>query len=63
MIGPISRILIRYLVGALVMFGVLLPDDAQHWIADPDVYLIVSGILAFSTEFAYGYAKKKGWTT
>lgn len=61
MIGPASRILARYLAGGLVFIGFLLPEDAQIFATDPDIILIIGGVLTFVVEAAYGYAKKKGW--
>ena len=63
MIGPLSRILARYLAGGLVFLGLLLPEEANTIATDPDIILVVGGVLAFLAETAYSFAKKKGWKT
>lgn len=63
MLGPISRILARYLAASLVTIGLFLPEEANAIATDPDVILAIGGILAFIVEAAYSYAKKKGWKT
>lgn len=61
MIAPLSRILMRYLSGALAATGLLAPDVAAQIGADPDLVLIVAGVLTFATEAAYALAVRKGW--
>ena len=63
MIGPLSRIIARWLSGGLVALGVFLPEDAQIFVSDPDVLLLIGGALGAFTEFMYAQAKKRGWTT
>lgn len=72
--GPIIRIALRYIAGALVAYG-LLPDDlARDLASDPDIIsVLLSGIdwavvligtaLGAAVEWAYGFAKRRGWAT
>jgi UPF0716 family protein affecting phage T7 exclusion len=67
MIGPISRIIARYLAGALVAGGFLDPVIGRELGADPDIaFLIQTGIggaLMAITEGWYWFAKRMGWAT
>lgn len=67
MIGPISRILARYLAGALVAAGMLDVSFGQEIGADPDFALILQTAIGFLlmgvTEGWYWFAKRMGWAT
>jgi|AntRauTorcE11897_2_1112592.scaffolds.fasta_scaffold38223_2 hypothetical protein len=61
MIGPISRIILRYVSGAMVAYG-LVPQDVGAEIAvDPDLLALLGLALGASTEIAYAFAVKRGW--
>jgi hypothetical protein len=55
---PIARIVLRYIVGAIVGMetGALLAGD-------PDVVLYVALGIGLLVEVAYGIAKRRGWAT
>ena len=56
--APIARIVIRYGVG--LVFGL----EAGNLLAgDPDTVLIAAAVIGAVTEWAYAYAKKRGWST
>lgn len=61
MIGPIARIVARYIVGALVAYGVFGPDDAA--VIEPEFALIVGTIAGAAVEGLYAIAVRKGWAT
>jgi hypothetical protein len=72
--GPIIRIALRYLAGALVTYGLVPADIAQELANDPDVIgVVLDGVnwlavaggtgLAAAIEWAYRLAKKHGWAT
>nr|WP_309504267.1 hypothetical protein [uncultured Roseovarius sp.] len=58
MTGPIARILLRYGVGLAA--GLAVGDQLA---ADPDLVLVLTGLIAAGTEAAYTLAKRKGWAT
>ena len=65
--GPLTRVLLRYGVGALVTHG-LLSGSLGHMISnDPDVAMLaevlVGGVVSFIVEGYYVLAKKYGWPT
>ena len=63
MIGPITRIALRYLSAALVTYG-LLPHDVGAQIAvDPDVIALAGIVLGAAVEGVYALAKSRGWVT
>lgn len=61
MIGPLSRIVARWLAGGLVFLGIFLPEDALAFSTDPDILLLVGMGIGTLTEFLYAQAKKRGW--
>ena len=61
MIGPISRIIGRYIAAAAVTYGVLSPGDAE--LLHPEFIAIAGGVLGVAIETVYGFAKRKGWVT
>lgn len=61
--GPIARILLRYLSGILVAYGLIGDETGEYLAVDPDIALAVAGILAALVEGLYAMAKRKGWGT
>lgn len=65
--GPIARILLRYLSGALVAVGLLLPGDALAIATDPEMVsatvAIIGAVVGAATELAYMAARRLGWST
>ena len=59
MIGPLSRIIARYLAGALVAYGFFAPGDAA--LIEPDLALAVGAAAGAAVEAIYAIAKRKGW--
>ncbi len=62
MIAPLSRIVLRYLAGFLVAYGVITPDIGQILITDPDIIAIVGVVLGAIVESFYVIARKYGWS-
>jgi hypothetical protein len=64
--APVARIILRYLSGALVGWGLLGADDAALF-ASPEVEriaaLVVGGALGAVSEAAYAVARKTGAPT
>ena len=63
MTGPLARIVLRYGVGALVTYGLMSSGTAFKIINDPDIALVIGGVLGIATEGFYWLAKRKGWAT
>jgi hypothetical protein len=61
MIGPLARIIARYISGLMVSYGVMTQGDAAGLM--PDLVLIAGAMIGFATEVAYAYAKRKGLVT
>lgn len=61
MIGPFSRIIARYIAGALVTYGFFTAPEAAQ--LNPDIVFIVGMVLGGIVEMAYVFAKRVGWTT
>ena len=61
--GPLTRILMRYLAGYLVLIGVLPEDLAEMLLNDPEIAAAIGIGLTFIAEYAYRLAKKYGWDT
>ncbi len=59
MIGPVTRILLRYLSGFLIAKGWL--GSEYDLSADPDVVMAVGLAIGAATEAAYVLARKLGW--
>ena len=60
MIGPISRIILRYVAAALVTYG-LIPREVGSQIAtDPDLLVMVGLALGAAVEAGYAIARRKG---
>ena len=61
MIGPIARIVLRYLSGFLVAKGLLgMGTDLS---ADPDLVMLLGVAIGAVVEVSYAIAKKMGWRT
>ena len=54
--APIARIVLRYIVGALIGM-----DTGNILAADPDIVTYVALGIGVVVEAAYGFAKRKGW--
>lgn len=67
MIGPISRILARYIAGMLVAAGLLDVSFGHEIGADPDFALILQTVIGFVlmsvTEGWYWFARRMGRAT
>jgi hypothetical protein len=63
MIAVVSRILARYLAAALMTTGLLAPDMAEAFGADPDVIIAFGALLTLGVEGLYVAAKRLGWST
>lgn len=61
--APIARIVLRYAVGAAVMYGMIGAETGEHLVVDPDLTLIVGAVIGAAVEAVYAHAKKKGWAT
>lgn len=59
MIGPVTRILLRYLSGFLIAKGWL--GSEYDLSADPDVVMAVGLAIGAAAEAAYVLARKLGW--
>lgn len=63
--GPIARILLRYATGPLLMIGLILPEEQQSLIADPQIVQWVSTalgvVIPMGVEGCYWLAKRLGW--
>lgn len=58
-----ARIVMRYLSGALVAYGVLPVEAGADLALDPDIALIVGAAIGAITEAVYALAKRKGGAT
>lgn len=61
MIGPVSRIIARYLAGALVAYGFFAPGDAA--VIEPDLALAIGAAAGAAVERLYAWARGHGWST
>ena len=65
--GPLSRIIIRYGVGALVMYNVITADQGAIVSSDPDLPTLLeiglSALPGVAMEAWYWLAKRYGWPT
>ena len=61
--APLARIVLRYIVGAAVMYGLIGAETGEYLAVDPDLTLVIGSIIGAAVEFAYAYAKKRGWAT
>ena len=56
--APIARIVLRYLVGALVGM-----DAGNILAADPDIVTYAALGIGVAVEAVYAFARKRGWAT
>jgi glycerol uptake facilitator-like aquaporin len=67
LIGPIARIILRYLSGALVVWGVTSGQAANELVMTPEVInlteVVIGLMLGAATEYWYRLARKFGWET
>ena len=65
--GPIIRILLRYVSMPLVLLGWILPDEQADIIADPEIVFWISQAIGWGIPFIvegwYAFAKTRGWRT
>jgi hypothetical protein len=58
MTGPIIRITLRYIVGAVIGL-----EAGSALAGDPDVVIVAAATVGAVTEATYATAKKRGWVT
>ena len=58
MYAPVARIVLRYLVGAVIGAA-----QADALVGDPDVVTAVALGIGAAVEAAYAIAKRRGWAT
>lgn len=67
MLGPIARILLRVVVGALIARAWIDPQIGHSLVDDPDfamlIEMLLAGIVWGATELWYVIAKRMGWAT
>lgn len=63
MIAVIARIIMRYLAGALVAWGLITAEAGQALGSDADLTLLLGVALGAVAEWGYALAKKYGWAT
>lgn len=71
MLGPISRIILRYAIGGAVAAQLISNGFADQLLRDPDLVVVLESILSVSvpivlgalTEGIYFLAKKFNWKT
>ncbi len=67
MVGPITRIILRYGSGALIAWGMTSPGLAEGIVNDPDVVavaeIVVGLIIGVGTEVYYWAARRYGMAT
>lgn len=56
--GALARIILRYAVGGMFFGSTAIGNQLA---LDPDIVMVVSGVLAALTELYYVVAKKVGW--
>lgn len=61
MVGPTSRIALRYLAGFLLLKGIIPQELADQIAADPDLLALLGAGLTIAVEGFYFAAKKLGW--
>lgn len=63
--APVARILLRYATFPLLALGLILPEEQQAIIADPEAVAYVSTALGFAApavaEGWYWLARRFGW--
>lgn len=63
MIAPLSRSFLRYLAGYLLIKGLIPADIAEQIANDPDLALLVGGLIVAGVEGFWIIARKRGWAT
>lgn len=63
LIPVIARILLRYLSGALVAYGVIPHEAGAELAMDPDLALVVGAAMGAAVEAFYAVVKAKGGKT
>lgn len=63
MIAVIARIIMRYLAGALVAWGLITAEAGQALGSDADLTLLLGVAIGAAAEWGYALAKKYGWAT
>jgi hypothetical protein len=63
LIPVIARIILRYLSGALVAYGVIPHEVGADLAMDPEIALVLGSVLGALVEGAYALAKCKGGAT
>ena len=63
MTAVITRIILRYLSGGMVAYGLLAQEAGAQLAVDPDLTMVVGAAVGGATELFYAYAKRRGWTT
>lgn len=58
--GPLSRIVLRYVIGAVFMGS---DEIGARLSTDPDLVMAGSVAIGAIVEAAYAFAKRKGWAT
>lgn len=60
-VAPLSRIMGRYIAGALVTYGLIAPDAVGA--LEPELIALAGAVIGAAVEVAYTLARRKGWTT
>jgi len=63
LIPVLARILLRYVSGAMVAYGLIPQEVGAEAAMDPDLALVVGTALGAAVEVFYTVAKKKGGAT
>ena len=63
MIGPIARIILRYVAAALVTYGLVPLEVGAQIAVDPDLIAVLGLALGAMVEVGYALARKRGWAT
>lgn len=61
MTAVLSRILARYVSGALVAYGLIPHEVGQELAMDPDVALMLGAVIGAVAEGFYAFARARGW--
>ncbi len=61
LIPVLARILLRYVSGALVAYGLIPHEVGADLAMDQDVALVVGAVLGAAAEGFYAIARRKGW--
>lgn len=65
--GAIARILLRYIIAAITMYGLLTPEIGEMITTDPDIAMFaelgIGAVSALLVEGYYAVAKARGWAT